>query len=61
MITKRLRFLLPCVAILAAVLLIVSTTLSQLAAQPRPHPVERPPWKDVCCGGPCCAKPRPAR
>jgi hypothetical protein len=25
------------------------------AAQQRPQP-QRPPWQDVCCGGPCCKK-----
>ncbi len=33
-----------------------ATTLAQ--AQVRPRPPQRPPWKDVCCGGPCCPKPR---
>ncbi|MCE1234997.1 MAG: hypothetical protein LWW93_01435 [Hyphomicrobiales bacterium] len=31
----------------------------QAEAQPRPQP-SRPPWQDVCCGGPCC-KPKPGR
>lgn len=32
----------------------------QAEAQPRPQPPSRPPWQDVCCGGPCC-KPKPGR
>ncbi len=23
-------------------------------AQNRPQQPQRPPWQDVCCGGPCC-------
>lgn len=29
-------------------------------AQTQPRPPNRPPWQDVCCGGPCC-KPKPGR
>lgn len=32
----------------------------QAEAQTRPPQPNRPPWQDVCCGGPCC-KPRPGR
>lgn len=32
----------------------------QAEAQPRPQQPSRPPWQDVCCGGPCC-KPKPGR
>ncbi len=37
-------------------LVFAATTLA--VAQPKPKPPQRPPWQDVCCGGPCCAKPR---
>lgn len=43
--------------ILFATLVIGGVSLAE--AQNRP---QRPPWQDVCCGGPCCAKPqRPGR
>lgn len=42
------------VACLAA--MFAATTVAW--AQQAPRPPQRPPWKDVCCGGPCCAKPR---
>jgi len=33
-----------------------ATTIAE--AQVRvPRPPHRPPWQDVCCGGPCCVKP----
>jgi hypothetical protein len=38
---------------------ILMTAISLADARPRPN---RPPWQDVCCGGPCCVKPqRPGR
>lgn len=50
------------VGVFAVALFAVAVALSTPgSAQQRPRPVERPPWKDVCCGGPCCAKPRPGR
>jgi len=35
---------------LMASVLFVATAYSQ-------HVPPRPPWGDVCCGGPCCLKP----
>lgn len=35
-----------------AVLALVGTTFAE--AQTRPRTPKRPPWQDVCCGGPCC-------
>lgn len=32
----------------------------QAEAQQRPQQPSRPPWQDVCCGGPCC-KSKPGR
>ena len=37
-------------------LVFVATAIAE--AQQRPRPPQRPPWQDVCCGGPCCVKPR---
>ena len=37
-------------------LVFVVTTIAE--AQVPPRPPQRPPWQDVCCGGPCCVKPR---
>jgi hypothetical protein len=37
------------VALIASAFL-VSTAYPQ-------HAPQRPPWGDVCCGGPCCVKP----
>ena len=34
-----------------------ATTVAEAQMRP-PVPPQRPPWKDVCCGGPCCVKPR---
>ena len=41
-----------------AVLALLGVTTAE--AQMRPNQPLRPPWQDVCCGGPCC-KPRPGR
>ncbi len=43
-------------ALIAVVTMVASVPAE---AQQRPQP-QRPPWGDVCCGGPCC-KPRPGR
>jgi hypothetical protein len=62
---RRLRRAVPAIGIggvlVAAVFAVAVVVSSPSAAQQRPRPIERPPWKDVCCGGPCCAKPRPTR
>ncbi len=41
-------------------LLVSLFALQSAAADPRQP--KRPPWGDVCCGGPCCVKvPKPHR
>lgn len=46
--------------ILAMALVMVATSIA--SAQGRRQGNPRPPWQDVCCGGPCCSKPlRPGR
>lgn len=41
-----------------AVAALVGTTIAEAQQRPRVPQPRRPPWQDVCCGGPCCAKPR---
>lgn len=41
--------------LLALACSILAIELAPADAQNRPRP--RPPWEDVCCGGPCCRPP----
>lgn len=46
--------------LLAMALIMVGTSIASAQFRPRPNN-PRPPWQDVCCGGPCCVKPKPGR
>lgn len=46
--------------ILSAIAVLVMIGAFPASAQQRPQQPQRPPWQDVCCGGPCC-KARPGR
>ncbi|MEJ1157880.1 hypothetical protein [Prosthecomicrobium sp. N25] len=49
------------ILVMAMMFVVTGTTLAEAQFRPRPS-APRPPWQDVCCGGPCCPKPiRPGR